>query len=90
MLKLQNNKYVNQIISARNSLKNVYALFRNQLGFGKNLNSNISNVYDHHLPALESKTSSKLVSKTLDVLHNGRHNYIKSQASTKIKQTLKL
>ena len=41
------------------------------------------------MPALESKTTSEIVAKNLNALHQARQNYIKSEFSSKIKQALK-
>ena len=50
---------------------------------------NFSKVCDDLLPALENKTTSEIVAKNLNALHQARQNYIKSESSSKIKQALK-
>ena len=78
---------VSWAVSAKNSLKNVHGFSPNQLVFGKN--PNFPNVCDDLLPALENKTTSEIVAKNLNALHQARQNYIKSEPSSKIKQALK-
>ena len=73
-------------VSSKNSLKNVHGFSPNQLVLGKNLN--FPNVCDNLLPTLENKTG-EIVAKNLIALHQARQNYIKSESSSKIKQTLK-
>ena len=78
---------VSWAVSAKNSLKNVHGFSPNQLVFGKN--PNFPNVCDDLLPALENKTTSEIVAKNLNALHQARQNYIKSESSSKIRQALK-
>ena len=59
----------------------------NQLVFGKN--PNFPNVSSDNLPALENKSSSEVVTDNLNALHSARQNFIKSEASSKLKQALK-
>ena len=67
--------------------KNVHGFSLNRLVFGKY--SNLPNVCDDLLPALENKTTSAITAKNLNALHQAIQNYIKSESSSKIKQTLK-
>ena len=52
-------------------------------------NPNFSNVCDDLMPALENKTTSGIVAKNLNELHQAKQNCIKSESSFKIKQALK-
>ena len=74
-------------VSAKNSLKNVNGLSPNQLVFGKN--PNYPNTFDDFLPALENKASSQIVAENLNALHSARENFIKNEASSKLKLALK-
>lgn len=74
-------------VSAKNSLKNVNGFSPNQLVFGKN--PNYPNTFDDFLPALENKTSSQIVAENLNALHSARENFIKNEASSKLKLALK-
>ena len=40
------------------------------------------------MPTLENKTTSEIVAKNLNALHQARQNYLKSESSSKIKQAL--
>ena len=55
--------------------------------FGKN--PNYPNTFDDFLPALENKTSSQIVAENLNALHSARENFIKNEASSKLKLALK-
>ena len=74
---------VSWAVSAKNSLKNVHGFSPNQLVFGKN--PNFPNICDDLLPALENKTTSEIVAKNLNALHQARQNCVKSESSTKNK-----
>ena len=54
---------------------------------GENLN--FENVCDDRLPALENKTTSEIVAKNLNTLHQAGQNHIQSESSSKIKLALK-
>ena len=71
---------VSWAVSAKNLLKNVHDLSPNQLVFAKN--PNFSNISDDLLPALENKTTSEIVAKNLNSLHQARQNYIKSESTS--------
>ena len=68
-------------------MKNVHGFSPNQLVLGKNLN--FENVCDDRLPASENKTTSEIVAKNLNALHQARQNHIQSESSSKIKLALK-
>ena len=74
-------------VSAKNSLKNVNGFSPNQLVFGKN--RNYPNTFDDFLPALENRASSQIVPQNLNALHSARENFIKNEASSKLKLALK-
>ena len=47
------------------------------------------NVCDDLLPTFKNKTTSDIVAKNLNALHQARQNFIKSEYSSKIKQAFK-
>ena len=55
-------------VNAKNSLHNVYGYSPNQLVFGRN--SNLPSVINDKPPALEGTTSSEVVAKNLNALHD--------------------
>ena len=73
--------------SAKNSLKNVHGFSPNQLVSDQN--PIFPNIFNDLLPVLENKTTSEIVAKNLNALHQARQNYIKSESSSKIRQALK-
>ena len=77
------NTAVAWAVSAKNSLKNVYGFSSNQLVFRKNLN--FPCVMNNKLPALEGVTSSKIVTENLNVMHNARQAFIKTEADEKLR-----
>ena len=86
-IKCDLNLAVAWAISAKNSLKNVHGYSPNQLVFGKN--PNYPSVCDNKIPALEGKTSSKVVAENLNAMHAARQGFIKSESSDKIRRALK-
>ena len=50
---------------------------------------NFSKVCDDLLPALENKTTSEIVAKNINAVHQARRDYIKSGYSSKMKLALK-
>ena len=74
-------------VCAKNCLQNVSGYSPNQLVFGKNVN--LPSVAHDTLPALEEPTHSELVRENLNAMHKARENFIKSEASEKIKRALK-
>ena len=73
---------VSWAVSAENSLK-MFMASPNQLVFGKK--SNFSNVCLDLLPVLEIKTTSEILPKNINALHQVRQNYINSESTSKIK-----
>ena len=73
-------------VSAKNSLQNVSGYSPNQLVLGKNVN--MPAVSESKPPALEVQTKSELVRENLNVLQKARENFIKAEASEKIKRAL--
>ena len=63
-------------VCSKNSLANIYGFSPNQLVFGKNPNlpTNINN----KLPALESPTTSKVISERLSAMHSAREAFVKA------------
>ena len=74
-------------INAKNSLKSIYGFSPYQLVFGKN--PNLPSVFENKLPALEGVTGSKLIASHLNALHKAREEYIKAEASEKIRRALR-
>ena len=74
-------------VCAKNCLQNVNGYSPNQLVLGRNVN--LPSVAHDKLPALENPTSSDLVRENLNTMHKARENFIKSEASERIKRALK-
>ena len=74
-------------ICAKNTIKNVCGFSPNQLVFG--MNPNLPNALDNKLPALEGRTSSKIVSDNLNAMHSARQQFLKNQASEKLMRALR-
>ena len=74
-------------VSAKNALQNRNGFSPNQLVFGHNVN--LPTVLTDLPPALESTTSSEIVRRNLNAMHNARSNYIQAEASEKIPRALK-
>ena len=73
-------------VSAKNLLKNVYGFSPNQLVFGRNPNFPVSS--ESELPALEGKTTSKLLADHLNALHAAREAFVSCESSSKIRRAL--
>ena len=69
-------------VNAKNSLHNVYGYSPNQLVFGRN--PNLPSVINDKPPGLEGTTSSEVVAKNLNALHEARkaQKSIETQDST--------
>ena len=52
-------------------------------------NPNFPNVHDNKPPALEGKSTSKIVSENLAALHAARQAFIESESSEKIRRALR-
>ena len=74
-------------VSLKNALQNHGRYSPNQLVFGTNVN--LPSVITDLAPALESLTSSDIVRRNLNALHDARKNFIKTELSTKIKRALR-
>ena len=74
-------------VSAKNALQNHGGYSPNQLAFGNTVN--LPSVITDLAPALESFTSSDIVRRNLNTLHDARKNFIKGESSEKIKQALR-
>ena len=74
-------------VCAKNCLQNVNGYSPNQLVLGRNVN--LPSVAHDKLPALEHPTHSDMVRENLNTMHKARENFIKSEASEKIKRALK-
>ena len=73
-------------LSAKNALLNNDGFSPNQLVFGKNFN--FPSVVSNKLPAL-STTTNEIIKDKLQVLHNARQNFIKSESSEKVKRAFR-
>ena len=69
--------------STKNALQNYGGYSSNQLVFGTY--ANLTSVITDLTPASESFTSSDIVRQNLNVLHDTRKNFIKTQSSERIK-----
>ena len=74
-------------INAKNSLQNVYGFSPYQLVFGHN--PNLPSAFEDKLPALEGVTSSKLIAAHLNSMHKAREEFIKMEASEKIRRAMR-
>ena len=74
-------------INAKNCLQNVYGFSPHQLVFSKN--PNLPSVFEDKLPALEGVSGSKLVATHLNALHKAREEFIKLEASEKLRRALR-
>ena len=75
-------------ISAKNALQNHSGYSPNQLVFGTN--ANLPSVITDLAPVLESFTSSDIVRRNLNALHDTRKNFIKAESSERVKRALRL
>ena len=73
--------------SSLNALQNRNGFSPNQLVFGYNVN--LPTVLTDLPPALELTTSSDIIRKNLNALHDARKNYIQAESSEKIRRALK-
>ena len=73
-------------VSARNSLNNNHGFSPNQLVFS--FNPNLPNTAEDRLPALENITSSQTVADNLVALRKSREEFIKADASERIRRGL--
>lgn len=74
-------------LSAKNSLLNNKGYSPSQIMCGAL--PNIPTITNSTLPALESQTSSNVVAQHLDTLHTARAEYVKSEASSKLKKAMR-
>ena len=74
-------------INAKNSLQNIFGFSPYQLVFGRN--PNLPSVFTDKLPALEGVTGSLLISNHLNALHRAREEFIKLEASEKLRRAIK-
>ena len=73
-------------VCAKNSLMNVYGYSPNQLVFGRNVL--LPSVENSDPPALDIP-QSEMVRNNLNALHNARENFVKAEASERLKRALK-
>ena len=74
-------------VSAKNALANHHGFCPNQLAFGWNVN--LPTVMTDMPPALNKTTSSDIVRKNLEAVHNARANFIKAESSERIRRALR-
>ena len=74
-------------VSLKNGLQNHGRYSPNQLVFGTNVN--LPSVITDLAPALKSLTSSDIVRRNLNALHDARKNFMKTELSTRIKRALR-
>ena len=72
---------------SKNSLGNNGGHSANERVFGRNIN--LPSVLTDALPALEPTQSSEMVKKNLEAMQSARENYIKAEASNKIRLALR-
>ena len=73
-------------INANNNLQNIYVRSPHQLVFAKN--PTLPSVFEDKLPALEGVSGSKVVATHLNALHKAREEFIKLEASEKLRRAL--
>ena len=71
---------------AENSLTNVQGFSPNQLVFGKN--PNMPSILHNKAPANNPNFTSKFVAEHIHALHSARENFLKAEASEKLKRAL--
>ena len=74
-------------VNAKNSLQNIFGFSPHQLVFGTN--PNLPSVLTDKLPALEGVTGSELIAKHLNAMHKAREEFIKLEASEKLRRALR-
>lgn len=74
-------------VNAKNSLQNIFGFSPYQLVFGRN--PNLPSVLTDKLPALEGVTGSDLIAKHLNAIHKAREEFIKLEASEKLRRAMK-
>ena len=74
-------------VSAKNSLQNESGYSPNQLVLGQN--GRLPSLLNDAPPALHPTTNSDVVRENLNALHKARENFIKTEASDRIKKALK-
>ena len=75
------------VMNAKNSLHDIYGYSPNQLVFGRN--PNLPTVINDKPLALEGTTSSEVVAKNLNALHEARIAFIENEASEKLRRVLR-
>ena len=71
-------------VNAKNSLHNVHGYSPNQLVFSRN--PNLPSVINDKPPASEGTTSSEVVAKNLNTLHEACKAFIENEASEKLRR----
>ena len=89
---MESRKYSLQLafawaIAAKNALKNEHGFSPNQLVFGKNPNFPV--VEENRPPAMEGRSSSKIVMDNINALHSARQAFIKSESCEKLRRALR-
>ena len=80
------NVAVAWVVSAKNSLANVYGYSPNQLVFGRN--PNFPSILTDKLPALDEKTNSEVLLDNLNALHAARKAFVSAEADERIRRAL--
>ena len=73
-------------LRAKNALLNSYSYSPNQLMLG--YHPNLPSVIDNKLPALEGRTSSKLIASHLNALYSTGRRFIEAEADKKLRREL--
>ena len=74
-------------VSAKNCLQSHLGYSPNMLVFGKNVN--LPMISNSSLPALETNNMQDVVRSNLNALHKARENFVKAEASERIKRALR-
>ena len=73
--------------SSKNALSNSNGHSPNERVFGRNIN--LPSVLTDALPALEPTQSSETVKRNLEAMHSARQNFVKAEASEKIRRAMR-
>ena len=74
-------------LSTKNDLLNSYGYSPNQLVFA--YNPNFPLIIGNKLPALEKRTSSKLIASHLNALHLAKRRFIETETDEKLRRALR-
>ena len=74
------------VVSARNALQNNHGYSPNQLVFG--FNPVLPSMCENGPPALENRTTSRVVADNLNAMHKAREDFVRMESSERIQRAL--